>query len=450
VPALEFTGQSTVDDDNLTANTSRLINIYRQSSESGPTMQTVLGTQLVQALPSNVPSAMAVANERLFFLSGETFYELSESNVLTARAQIPYDPTATISANNEYAIITSRGVMYSWDTELNILRILDAAAFTDIGNTAFLGQRTFSSQRSGRQFQWSELIDPTNVNGLSFATAESKDDDIVRIASINGLLWIFGTRSIERWYPTGTVDIVSPMAGGTIERGLREFNAFVATPQSAGFIGSDGKIYIVDGSNIAPVSTAAVESTITRHPLINSFTYTQDGNQFLCWVFEGRPAWCYNLTTGEWNERASGEDGSWTLRAVAECYGRQYGLDSVGNLVLLVDNFADVGQPLIRTAISRTLSNEGQAFRVRYLELLSVPGSVHDLGRGPAITLEMSKNRGITWNQPQQRGFGDSGEYNHRIQWRALGRFPAFATAKLSWSDPVNLPLESTVWVEIV
>ena len=41
MPALEFTGQSATDDDNRVANTSRLVNVYRQGNETGPTQQTV-------------------------------------------------------------------------------------------------------------------------------------------------------------------------------------------------------------------------------------------------------------------------------------------------------------------------------------------------------------------------------------------------------------------------
>ena len=74
MPAVEFCGQSVKDDDNKTANTARLINLYRQSGETGATLQTVLGTELVQALPSNLASAMGTANERLFFCSGSKFY----------------------------------------------------------------------------------------------------------------------------------------------------------------------------------------------------------------------------------------------------------------------------------------------------------------------------------------------------------------------------------------
>ena len=276
------------------------------------------------------------------------------------------------------------------------------------------------------------------------------EDLIWNGSAMNGLLWIFGTNSIERWYLTGGVDVIAPVAGVTIEKGIKNFQSFTTMPQGGAFIGTDNRVYIVDGQSIVPISTPAVESTVTNSNLITTVTYNQDGNQFLCWVFEGRPAWCYNITTGEWNERAVGDDEEWNIRAVTTCYGSTFALDSNGNLVKLVDNFADYNQPLIRSATSRTFSNEGKSFVVKSLELLSVPGSIQDLDRTPAINLQTSTNRGLTWNQPKTRTFGVSGAYNHRIKWNALGRFPSFATAKLVWSDPVNLPIEATVWMEII
>lgn len=452
MPAIEFVGQSRHDSDNKVANTSRLINCYREPTESGNILKTVLGTELISATTQVIATSSTIVNEQWYVSIGQRIIGVSQAGTVTELGNISFDPNTNMSSNNQYLTICYNGVYQVYDTVLASFPGVQFGAFSDIGSVAFLGQRTFLSERNGRRFQWSNVITPQTINGLAFATAESKDDNIVRLVAINGLLWIFGTRSIERWYLTNQSSVVAPVAGGTTEVGLKTFNSFVAFPNGGFFIGSDNKAYIVEGQNIQPISSTGVETAISQGILSYCWHYQDEGHEIIVVGFEDRPAFCYDFSTAEWHERANNKLDPITINTCAFVYGGFYAADQLGRIVKLTRNSLDVDQPLISTAISRTLNNTGTPFRVAKLEIQTITGTglVSQPSVPVSINLRTSKDRGQNWSPEMTRQLGIQGEYTKRVIWRSLGRFESTLTAELSWSDPIETPVEATVWVDLV
>jgi hypothetical protein len=51
-----------------------------------------------------------------------------------------------------------------------------------------------------------ELLDPTSIDPLAFASAEGSPDGLVSSITDHSEVWLFGTNSVEVWYNSGAVD----------------------------------------------------------------------------------------------------------------------------------------------------------------------------------------------------------------------------------------------------
>lgn len=452
MPTIEFVGQSRRDDDSRALTTARLINCYREPSESGWILKSVPGTDLVTGSSQVIATASALVGQVPYFTIGRRLFRLSQAGVLTEISTVEFDTNTVLAANNNFLVSSINGVYQVYNTTTSQYMTVQTGAFSDVGSVTFLGQRTFSSERNGRRFQWSNVAAPQTINGLNFASAESKDDNIVRISAVNGLLWLFGTTSVERWYLTNDTRVIAPVSGAVMEIGIKTFLAFTTSPNGATFVGSDNKVYQINGQDAQPISTTGVETSIVNGTITGCFYYQDEGHEFVCITFADRPAWCYDLSTAEWHERAEQAEDAWTVTTVVQAYGKFYAADNLGNISIFRQNFSDYNKPLRRTAISRTLTQEGKSFIVAKLELMTETGLTRptEPNTETQLILKLSQDRGLNWGPPKPKPLGIQGQYDTRVIWRALGRFPSTLTASLSWSDPVNTPINTSVWIDIV
>jgi hypothetical protein len=94
-----------------------------------------------------------------------------------------------VSGNNGDVLIVAGGKYYRWDgTTLDQPTV---GAFSDFGSVDFVGGYTMLTELGGRLFQWSALANSDSLPGLNFASAEARDDAIIRGVAINRNYWIF-------------------------------------------------------------------------------------------------------------------------------------------------------------------------------------------------------------------------------------------------------------------
>lgn len=115
-------------------------------------------------------------------------------------------------------------------------------------------------QQINGRFFWIEPGE-TIIRPLNFATAEHAPDPIIQCLAVGDQFWLFGTSSLEVWYPSG--DSTAPfqsIAGRLFEQGflggtgVKIKNVVIA-------VGRDGRVYSI-GSSPDPISTPAIEEQI--------------------------------------------------------------------------------------------------------------------------------------------------------------------------------------------
>jgi hypothetical protein len=434
---IEFVGQSAQDTDNVAANPSRLVNFYREPVVSGGRtrylLKSVPGLTEFADIGESPIVAMQAVGTRVFVIANGSLYRFGVLGVVTLMGGLATGD-ATISSNNNIGTFCAGG-RYWTTTGATISEPDPAGEFTAFGSVEFSGNFTILTELDGRRFRWSAFGNPDSLPALNFATAEGSDEDLVRAFEFQGLLWLFKGTTSEVWEATGRTgaEAFQRVAGGVKTVGLKGFGLVAKYDGGAFFVGHDGKFYIARGVDYMPVSTPPVETAIAERGADKCFWYEDRGHKFLCIKFTDGPAWCYDLATAEWHERAEGEAGAWTAVATARFNGGWYFGMEGGKIGVAERNNADIGQPLIRTAVSRTLYNDSSRITLSEFELFTAQGTAT-----ATITWNLSKDSGFAWGI--DRTFVTSGAYDKRLKWTNLGQFRQ-VTAKVQIEDAVEMAL---------
>lgn len=473
MPFVEFTGQSRSDSDFRTADTSQLINCYREPMDGEYVIKAVPGTAQFVDLQSVFMRALETVGGDIYAATGGALFKVESLGNLTNLGAVA-DGDTTIAGNNGKVAVAADGTYYVWNG--TSLTTPTGGAFTAAGSVEFLAQTTIITEKNGRRFQWSAVADAESLNGLDFATAEGRDDNILRGVMVNGNLWLMKEASCEVWYPTASG--FSRIAGGVLDTGLKAFGLVAKFDGGAFFVGDDGIAYITNGAGLQPVSTPSVETDISQGSPERCFYYEDEGHKFCAINFGDRPAWVYDISTGEWHNRAAASgSGSWRVVESVKAFGFWHVGTDTGRILRLGRFNVDIDGPLVRRMTSKTLIT-GKNTTLSRLEIYGRAGEAVAGGdityciggfgfvltdndglalfdsvetgteRQPQVVLRMSRDFGNTWTEEKWRSWGAVGKYASRVEWRSLGRARQH-TAELTISDPVELPVKSSVFLEV-
>ena len=444
MPMVEFVGQSARDADNIRANPSRLVNLYRETVDPGDkhALKSVLGTTAFASVGGVFVRTMAEYEGSTYVLANLALRKIDTDGSVAILGATVDDGYASIAGNNGNVTAVIGGKYYLWDGAT--LTEPTAGAFASFGAVDYLGNYTILTEKDGRRFQWSGVADPNDLPGLNFTTADGRDDNILRPLALNGQLYILKQSSIEVWYLTGGAgaEAFERQVGGVMDVGLKSFGLVTRFDGGAFMVGDDGRAYLLSGQ-MQPISTPAVETAIKNSVPEFCLTYDDEGHTFCAITFRDCPAWVYDVASGEWHERAQGADlGPWEASATARMAGVWYLGRDGGEILALDRTNTDGGLPLVRMARSRLLYMDGERFTVSEVEIFPRVGF-----DAATVELSVSKDGGITWGSPKPRSW-EVGEYSRRITWRNLGQFRQ-AAFELKMSDAVDVPVSSQARVKL-
>lgn len=441
MPKIQFTAQSSRDDDNEQVNTSRLINCYLEPTggRSPMVMKSVLGMRSFASIPGVFTRAATEVGDLVYVIHGSALHRINSNGIVTLLATIPDSVETTISSNDGNVTIVADGRYFVWDGAS--LSEPATGAFSDFQSVTYFGSLTVLGEKGGNRVQWSDVFDPATLDGLSFATADYLDDKIVRIEAVAGSLWVLKEGSIERWFQDGAD--LAPVGGAAVEYGLKALPLFGRIPNGAFFVTSENKVRLLLGG-AQVISSRGVETALAQSTPTHCFFYQDEGHDICVIRFSDRPAWCYDIATGLWHERSEGQPGDpWSVVSTVKAFGKWYAITELGDMYSLERTNGDYGNPLIRQATGETYENDGDRFRIASIEAYGRVGQDN-----ANVTLEMSKDFGKTWGDPKVRKITTLGRHGDRIIWRSLGQYRK-ATARLTWSDPVETPIDNTVSVKV-
>lgn len=449
MPKVEFVGQTARNSDFPTSGTSRLINCYREPMVPGgraPHMlRAVPGMQTFAALPTVFCRAMITWSNLLAVVAGTRLWTVDAAGVVTDIGTVEGDDDP-VSMDESTGVLCIGSNRKYWTWNGTTLANPSTGSVTSVGGVTYLGGYVIASQFGGRVFAWSSLATPGTFPGLNFASAEITAEPIIRPFVFKDILYLFKASGHERWGVSGQagVNAFARIEGAQSEPGLLAFNLICRFPNGMAWVGGDGRVHVV---GVGPISTPPLEVAIANNGPKRMFFYEQRGHGFVCLTFASGSAWCYDVATGEWHERAE-LNAEWSASATSKLGSLWYVATDGGQVGKFGASCTDFGMPMIRRAVSNTLETDDR-FSIAKIEAFPRPAG-DDQGDGtPAkVTLRMSRDGAMTWSSDKDREVGATGEWQQRLTCRALGQFRK-ATMELSQSGPVDVPMMSNVDVEI-
>lgn len=437
-----FFTQAARDESNVAASSEELVNVYPEQAPGDARTRIVLrsvpGEVLFADIAQPLVRAAATANSKFYTVAAGNLYEIMSDGSISNRGAVGNSLETTISGNGANVCVVANGDYSVWDGAT--LTNPTPGAFSSFGSVTFSDYDTILTELNGRRFQWSDTADPTTLDALNFATAESRDGNILRAEVDRAQLFLFTTECVEVWHNTSVAGSSRYRRLTVIDqgRGLKSYHLIASDAFGIFFVGNDGVAYILSGSGVMPVSTPAVQSDIEDGDADVVYYYEDRGHKFCVVRFSDRPAWVYDLTTQLWHRRQSGvERSAWGVLRMATAYGKWLGVDAFGAVVELDRANSDRGLPMARVMRGKPLYMDGNKFSVAEFEALCSVGE-SNLGRDAEIMLRWSRDGGQTWEGTQTASLGGLGDYGQEVSFYGLGRGESF-TPELSCTDATDV-----------
>lgn len=299
-------------------------------------------------------------------------------------------------------------------------------------------------------------LNDTTINTLDTAFAEGKPDGLTRGVAIGNDFLACGSQTIEVWRPDPNNAVGFPLSFlDTIPRGIIGADAIAGFEDGWSntiiFVGDDGIVYALNGYTPRRISTPPVERLLER--LANRSTIRCSVH-----VFRGHPiwtmtsddwTWCYDLSTGDWFERASHLRTTWRAVGGIKAFDRWImGDDDTGQIYGLDDSYAREGNdPLVASATSATMSGFPNRAVIDVIEIDCLAGVGIAPGEDPVQTqptvrVFVSYDGGVTWGPPYIREIGRQGEYSREVRINRAGMASDRGLQiRVECSDPVDFTL---------
>lgn len=426
-----------------------LINMYAEPSVSGR-------AQLLRRQRPGLEQVYALTGEKRciekhkgthYLVVGDTLYSFDGTSLNTLGTISSVTGRCTMIFNDNDQIMISDGVTaYFYNGTTIATTTLPTGVFC--GHLAYLGGYGIFNNPGTGQFYITGLNDFSAVDALDFATAESSPDNLVSVFVDHDELWLFGTKTIEVWVPSGSADFPFVKASNVlIERGILAEYLVAAEDNTIVFMGEDQIFYRQDGYRPVRISNTAIEEAVrqldeTVVPTGFATLYTWRGQKFVVLTWPGHLTLQVNLSTGYWNQcRTFGKD-YWAVIG-SNGHLADYLVSSSGICRLSRVN-TDEGGTLYRGGISAPGWAAGRRMTISSVHLDAEMGRNATTSE-PQLMMRFAPD-GETFGNERWRSLGAIGDYRRRAIWRGVGqgRRP---TLQFGITDDVEL-IVNTILVE--
>lgn len=450
----------------LNASAQRAVNCYLEKGSDGA--QNMLigspGTVLRATAGTGPIRGGIAAGGYAWFVSGNTVYRMaSDYSTINCGTILTASGPVALAANDTQIIIVDGTTGYLVEMSFLTVTQISDADFPDGVTQATYQDGYFIVAGNGTGSFYINLTPNvgTDWSALDFATAEGSPDATLAIISDHRELWLIGADSAEVWINTGNADFPFERSGNVfIEHGCGAAFTLDKLDNTVFWLGADsrgaGIVWRANGYVPQRISTHAVEYAISQYDRIDdafAFTYQQEGHAFYCLTFPtGNQTWVYDVSTGEWHERAwlnshDGELNRWR----ASCHVFAFGKHLVGDFEneniysLEMDVFTDNGEAIkrIRTAMTMSQNQLRQFFSMLQINMETGVGDLTNIA-DPTLMLRYSNDSGHTWSNYQTCKIGAIGEYSKRAIFRRMGS-GRNRVWEISMTDPVRFAVFNAV-----
>jgi len=476
---------------------NRMINLFPEVIPEGGKTPAFLnrapGLKLEVAVGTGPVRGMWTFGDYAYIVSGNTLYKIDTQYNITTLGVVANDGPVSMTDDGTYLGVACNGPTFYYNSVTDTFGQITEPDFPGALTISYLNGYFVFIEPNSQKVWTAELLDPTSVDPLAFASAEGSPDGLISSITDHSEVWLFGTNSVEVWYNSGNVDFpLQRIQGAFNEIGCAATFSVAKLDNGLFWLGSDargrGIVYRANGYTGTRISTHAVEWQIQQYGNISdaiAYTYQQDGHAFYVLTFPTANAtWVYDVSTQAWHERASFTNGdfgrhrsncqmTFNNRVMVGDYqnGNVYSFD--------LDVYADHNRtqkwlrswralPTGTNTLKRTaqhslqldaetgvgLSGVTEVSGHIYLTPLIIVGTFIIDGEvqivtsvdnyvNPQVMLRWSDDGGHTWSNEHWRSMGPIGGYGTRVIWRRLGMTGKLRDRvyEISGTDPVKIAI---------
>jgi len=463
-----------------TADAEECINLYVENMEADGKSANMLyntpGLSLFGAIATPVRGIFFIQYQggpsagRCFAVGGSNLYEVFSDGSSAILGNVGSDSLpVTFAAIPEEIAVASAGNLFVYTlTAIVLPSPMPAGTFVAVPSTSFIngpvarvdnGDGFFIVfSKNSDTWQVSNPDDGITWNPLSVEEISVFPENITSMMVDHRYVWIFGQKKSVVYADAGApIFPYEVIPGALLELGCIARDSVAKADNSIFWLGADergaGMVWRSNGFSGVRVSTFAMEQQIQRYPMLSDaigYSYQEAGHTFYVLRFpSANVTWVYDAATGLWHKRGFW-NGSYYVCHLSQCHAYAFGKHlvgdwSTGNIYSQsISNLTDNGNPIVRTRIAPTISNEStwMTFQQLQIDVESGLGPMPPLldGRGnprdPQMLVSWSDDNAHTWSNEHAVNCGRAGGYKLRAIIRRLGR-SRNRTFKVTMSDAI-------------
>jgi len=246
----------------------------------------------------------------LYQVRNTTLYKIDSNMTETVIGNIEGANRCIFASDGTNLIITTgtKGYQYNGTT---LTEITDSDY--ESGNScAFLNSRIIFDGDGGR-FQVADVGDPDSIQPNNFATAESAPDDTIRVYVFNQSLYLFGTKTVERWYNTNSGNPpFDRYQNGRMNVGLKAIHAVTESDQYVYWFGDDNMFYRISANQPTVISNKTISrlaSKISDTSDCIAYSVVFEGSYYIIFTFpSGNKTLVFSEAVNDWFYISTGAD----------------------------------------------------------------------------------------------------------------------------------------------
>lgn len=416
------------------AGSCRIFNCYMEPGGEEASAQTPLwavsGLSVWATLAGGggIRAMLATANH-LYVVAGRVLFRVDSSGNATALGGIPTEgpvfmarnrrepePEIGIVSDGLYWIVTNATLVENTDTDL------PAASSIDVIDGHFI------LPGYGNAWYITEADEATSVDPLDFASAESSPDAIVRVATRESEIVLFGADTVEWWQNTGAsfpfarvqTARIGCLGAGTVAR----------IDRTLAWVADDHTVRLMQGYGGQVISIPAVARDVEADADKAGMTATAwaEGGTWFYSLSGSTWTWEYNLGTGKWHQRKSYGSSRWRCGRVVPFAGLTLAGDRSSGTIYRMsrDVHTEGSDPLVMEVVAPAAKAFPGDIVVDRLALRMVTGTGLVPGSAattePVVMAQISRDGGVTFGPERHLSLGARGNRGKVIESYRWGK----------------------------